>query len=162
MGEFTVDVELRGDTEIVMTRKFRAPQEMVFKCFTDAEVLPKWMCPPWANSIYCIVETEIGGLWRHKIDMGEHGLFDSFGQTLEFDSPNRYVRSDVINIPVTREAISTETATFTESDGITTVVLAVRHLSKELRDENAGSGVVEGTFAGFETIDAICKEMQIA
>lgn len=94
--------------------------------------------------------------------MGEHGSFDSFGQTLEFDAPNRYVRSDVVNIPVVREAISTETATFSEAEGVTTVELVVRHLSKEIRDENAASGVVEGSSMGFDAIDAILEEMQNA
>jgi hypothetical protein len=105
------------------------------------------------------VDTEIGGVWRHKIDLGEHGTFDSFGQTLEFDAPNRYVRSDVINVPVTREAIGTETATFTEKDGVTTVEIVIRHLSKELRDGNAESGVAEGTCSAYDHLEGLMAEM---
>lgn len=162
MHKFEVEVELRGDTELVMKRQFRAPQAMVFQCFTDAAILPKWMCPPFGTSTYCVVDTEIGGVWRHKIEMGEHGTFDSFGQTLDFDAPKRYVRSDVVNVPVVREAISTETATFSEADGITTVELVIRHLSKEYRDSSAGSGAVEGTCSAFESIDKILEDMQNA
>jgi len=159
MPEFQLQVDLRGDTEIVLSRQFRSPQALVFKCFTDAAILPKWLCPSWATSVYCVVDTEIGGVWRHKIDMGEHGTFDSFGQTLEFDAPNRYVRSDVINVPVTREAISTETATFTEKDGVTTVEIVIRHLSKELRDGNAESGVAEGTCSAYDHLEGLMAEM---
>ena len=162
MSEFQIEVELRGDTELVMRRKFRAPQVNVFKCFTDPEILPRWMCPTFAKSTYCVVEPEIGGIWRHKIDMGEHGTFDSFGQTLDFDAPNRYVRSDVINIPVVRESISTETATFSEKDGVTSVEIVIRHMSKEERDSQAKSGVVEGSASCYDGIDAILEEMQNA
>jgi len=162
MAEFKLQVALRGDTEIVMTRQFRAPQALVFKCFTDAQILPKWLCPPCGKSTYCVVDTEIGGIWRHKIEMGEHGTFDSFGQTLDFDAPNRYVRSDVINAPVIREAISTETATFTENDGVTTVELVIRHMSKELRESSAESGIEEGTCGAYDTLETIMAEIQSA
>ncbi len=160
MSELKLEVELRGDTELVLTRKFRAPKNLVFKCFTDAEILPKWMCPSFGTSTLCIVDTELGGVWRHKIDMGEHGTFDSFGQTLEFDAPNRYVRSDVINLPVVREAISTETATFSEAAGVTTVELVIRHLSKEYRDSQAESGVNEGTALAYDGLETILEQMQ--
>lgn len=162
MAEFMMESELRGDTELVLRRKFRAPKALVFKCFTDPTILPKWLCPPFGKSIYCAVDVEIGGVWRHKIDMGEYGMFDSFGQTLEFSAPDRYVRSDVVNVPVAREAISTETATFSEVDGVTTVELVVRHMSKDLRDENAASGVVEGTGGAFEALDGILMSLQNA
>lgn len=62
MPEFQLDVQLRGDTELVLTRKFRAPKEQVFRCFTDAAIVPKWMCPPFGTSTYCVVDTEIGGV----------------------------------------------------------------------------------------------------
>lgn len=160
MSEFKTETELRGENELVMRRQFRAPKELVFRCFTDAALVPKWMCPPFGTSTSCVIDTSIGGVWRHTIDMGEHGTFDSFGQTLDFDAPNRYVRSDVINIPVVRETISTETATFTESGGITTVELVARHMSKEGRDEQAGSGASEGLAQAFQTIDAMLIELQ--
>jgi uncharacterized protein YndB with AHSA1/START domain len=160
MSEFKLEVELRGDTEIVMKRNFRAPQALVFRCFTEPELLRKWLAPPNSVSTYCVIDTEIGGVWRHKLEMGEDITFDSFGQTLDFDAPNRYVRSDVINVPGLREAISTETATFSESGGVTTVELAIRHLCKEYRDACSESGVAEGSICGYETLDSILADLQ--
>lgn len=75
--------------------------------------------------------------WRHKIDLGEHGTFDLFGRKLEFEAPNRYVRSDVINVPVMREAISTETTTFVESEGVTIVELVDRQ-KRDLQTQIVG------------------------
>lgn len=158
MPEFTMEFETRGDTEIVMTRKFRAPKELVFKAVTTPEMVKKWMCPPFGTSTMLVIDTEIGGVWRHIIDMGEHGTFDSFGQTLEFDAPNRIVRSDVINIPGARENIATETSTFSEEGGITTLQLTIRHMSKELRDESMA--FAEGSCAGYDALEMILEEEQ--
>lgn len=161
MSEFKLEFELRGDTEIVLRRKFRAPKALVFRCFTDAEILPRWLTCGVGQSIHCEVNTEIAGMWRHKIDMGENGIFDSFGQTLEFEPPNRYVRSDVFNVPVYREAISRETTTFTEEDGVTTVEAVIRHLSKEYRDGHAASGIDEGSAKCYEMLDALLPQLSL-
>ena len=153
MSEFKLSVEFSGETELVLTRPFRAPQALVFRCFTDPEVVRKWLGFGMGTTTQCIADYEIGGLWRHQMDMGEHGTFDTFGQTLEYDAPNRIVRSYVYNVPVVREAICTETATFTESEGITTVQIRIRHLSKENRDGHAASGIEAGVGESYDALE---------
>lgn len=153
MPEFKLDLELRGDTEIVLRRQFRAPQALVFRCFTDPEMLPKWLGCGMGKTTLCIADHEIGGVWRHKMDMGEHGTFDSFGQILDFDSPKRIVRSYVYNVPVIREAVSTETATFSEVDGVTAVEIVIRHMSKENRDGHAASGLEYGAGKSYDALE---------
>lgn len=158
MPEFRLELELRGDTEIVLKRKFRAPQATVFNCFTDPEILPKWLGCGMGKTTLCVADYEIGGVWRHVMDMGEHGLFDSFGQTLDFEAPNRLVRSYVYNVPVIREAICTETATFSESDGVTSVEVVIRHFSKENRDGHAASGIEYGAGLSYDALEALITQ----
>lgn len=160
MSEFKLELELRGDTEIVLKRQFRAPQDMVFKCFSDPEILPKWLGCGMGKTTLCVADYEIGGVWRHMMDMGEHGVFDSFGQTLEFDAPNRMVRSYVYNVPVIREAICTETAVFSAVDEITTVEIVIRHLSKENRDGHAASGIEYGAGLSYDSLEALLVQPQ--
>lgn len=162
MSRFKAESELRGDTEIVITRQFAAPQSLVFQCMTDPAILPKWLCPPGGKSVHCEIDPKIGGVWRHKIEHGEGELFDSFGQTLDFDAPNRYVRSDVINVPVVRESISTETANFSEADGVTTVEMVIRHMNKEERDSAASMGAAEGIGWSFQALDEILESMLVS
>lgn len=158
MPEFKLDLELRGDTQIVLKRQFRAPQEMVFKCFTDPEVLPKWLGCGMGTTTLCVADYEIGGVWRHKMDMGEHGQFDSFGQTLDFDAPNRLVRSYIYNVPVIREAVCTETATFSNDGAITTVEVVIRHMSKENRDGHAASGIEYGAGKSYDSLEELLTQ----
>lgn len=155
MPEFKLQLELRGDTELVLSRQFRAPRDMVFNCFTDPEVLPKWLGCGMGTTTLCIADYEIGGVWRHQMDMGDHGLFDTFGQTLEFDAPNRLVRTYIYNVPVYREAVCTETAVFTEADGLTTVEIVIRHLTKENRDGHAASGIEYGAGKSYDALEEL-------
>lgn len=157
MPEFRLLVELRGDTEIVLKRMFRAPQAKVFECMTNPEILPKWLGCGMGTTTLCIADYEIGGVWRHQMDMGEHGLFDTFGQTLDFELPNRLVRSYVYNVPIIREAVCTETATFAESDGITTLEVVIRHMSKENRDGHAASGIEYGAGKSYDALEELLE-----
>ncbi len=158
MPEFKMELELRGDTEIVLKRQFRAPQEMVFKCFTDPEIQPKWLGCGMGKTTLCVADLEVGGVWRHTMDMGEHGVFDSFGQTLEHEAPNRAVRSYVYNVPVIRESICTESASFSEVDGVTTVEVVIRHLCKESRDGHAASGIEYGAGLSYDALEALLAQ----
>jgi len=153
MAEFKLELDLRGDTEIVLRRQFRAPKATVFDCFTDPEILPKWLGCGMGKTVLCVADYEIGGVWRHKMDMGDHGLFDSFGQTLEFEAPNRLVRSYIYNVPVIREAVSTETATFSESGGVTTVEIVIRHQSTAFGDGHVASGIEFGAGKSYDALE---------
>jgi len=96
------------------------------------------------------------------MDMGERGLFETFGQVLEFDAPNRMVRSYVYNVPVIREAISTESATFKEVDGITNVQIVIRHLSKDNRDGHFASGIEHGAGQSYDALEQLLPELTVS
>jgi uncharacterized protein YndB with AHSA1/START domain len=160
MPEFQLAVTLQGDTEILLQRSFRAPKALVFRAFTDPELLPKWLGCGMGKTTELVLSSEIGGVWRHCMDLGEHGLFETFGQTLGFDAPNRLVRSYIYNVPVIREAVSTETATFTEDDGLTHVEILIRHLSKENRDGHAGSGLEYGAGKSYDALEELLAAEQ--
>jgi uncharacterized protein YndB with AHSA1/START domain len=157
MSEFKLSATKRGDTEIVLERAFRAKRELVFKCFTEPELVKQWLGCGCGKTTVCESSTSVGGPWRHVMDMGERGQFETFGQILEFDGPNRLVRSYVYNVPVIREAISTETATFAEVDGVTTVQILVRHLSKENRDGHFDSGLEGGASMSYDALELLIR-----
>ena len=152
-AEHKLKVEPVGDTEILMRRQFRAPREMVFRCFTDPKLLTQWLGCSMGKTLLCEVDTSIGGVWRHTMDMGEHGKFETFGQTLEYEAPKRLVRSYVYNVPTIRESVSSETATFSEANGITTVEILIRHLGKESRDGHMGSGLEFGAGSSYDSLE---------
>ena len=53
-----------GKQEIIITRDFDAPRELVFKAYTDPKLLPQWFGPREYTTIVDKMEARPGGLWR--------------------------------------------------------------------------------------------------
>jgi uncharacterized protein YndB with AHSA1/START domain len=155
--EFKLDVSPVGDTQIKLRRQFRASRDMVFKCFTDASLLSQWLGSEMGTVVKCEVDTSIGGSWRIVMNLKEQGRFETFGQMLALEPSRRLVRSYVYNTPETVEKITTETATFNESSGVTTVEIFIRHLDKSSRDAHLQAGLEFGAGSSFDSLEQLLK-----
>jgi uncharacterized protein YndB with AHSA1/START domain len=65
-GEAEVPKEIIGptDRELLITRVFDAPRELVFEAFTRPEHLMKWWGPHGCTVISCESDPKAGGIWR--------------------------------------------------------------------------------------------------
>src|SRR2546430_16857972 len=65
MNKMTLKTE--GDTHVVVTRRFAAPPEAVYRAHTDPKLIQKWMLGPegWTMSV-CISEAKLGGKIRYE------------------------------------------------------------------------------------------------
>lgn len=153
MTKHKLEVTLPSDTEICMTRKFNFPKELLYQAFADHETHKHWMGCNYGKCTESIGKPEIGAYWSFKMDMGEHGHFHCFGQILEVEPNEKLTRTFVYNVPIIRENPSVEVATFTEVDGVTTLQVHVRHLSKENRDGHVNSGMEAGASSSYDALD---------
>jgi uncharacterized protein YndB with AHSA1/START domain len=70
-----------GKQEIVITREFDAPRELVFKAFTDPALYVQWLGPRRLTMLLDTFEPRSGGRWRyiHKDQSGNefgfHGVY---------------------------------------------------------------------------------------
>jgi uncharacterized protein YndB with AHSA1/START domain len=62
--------EAATDRELVITRMFDAPRELVFRCWTEPDHLVKWFGPTGFTATSVTVDPAEGGAWR----MGIHGI----------------------------------------------------------------------------------------
>jgi uncharacterized protein YndB with AHSA1/START domain len=53
-----------SDREIVMERVFNAPRELVFKAYTDPDLIPKWWGPRYLTTTVDKMDVRVGGVWR--------------------------------------------------------------------------------------------------
>lgn len=51
----------RPEREIVITRTFEAPAELVYKCWTEAEHMAKWWGPHMFSNPVCEIDARVGG-----------------------------------------------------------------------------------------------------
>ena len=141
-----------------MTREFDAPRDLVFRAYTDPELLVQWLGPrKYAMSLERW-EPRDGGRWRytHSDDEGNsygfHGVFhgeqtpDGMLQTFEFDGAPGHV--------------SLEKLVLEERDGKTVMHNWSVYQSVEARDAMIAGGMEEGVNDGFDRLDALLATLR--
>ena len=73
----------------VLERVFDAPRELVWKTWTDPELVPRWY-GPGVESIVHRLEAKPGGLWLHEMKWGGNSHFQRAEYT-EVTPPERLV-----------------------------------------------------------------------
>jgi uncharacterized protein YndB with AHSA1/START domain len=140
-----------SDLEIVATRVFHAPRELVFDAWTSPEHLPNWMTGPegWTMTV-CDIDLRPGGAWHFAwsksdgTDMAMHGIYD------EVDRPRRLVRTESWGGDW---ADTLNTLELTEAGGYTTAVSTSVYPTLEARDAALGSGMKEGMNISFNRLE---------
>ena len=108
-----------SDLEIVTTRKFDAPIELVFDVLTKPEHVRHWFAPFEDKMTVCSIDLRVGGDY-HMVFVTPDGTECSFrGTYLEIERPARIVDTWLFEGWPDAEAV--ETVDLSETDGMTTV-----------------------------------------
>ena len=152
IGELTITTPT--DTEIVMTREFNAPRDLVFEAHTSCEHTSRWWGPRRYEIVDCEIDFREGGKWRmvHRGEGGEeHGFH---GEYREIVRPERITWT--FTYEGAPEHVSVETVTFEERDGKTILTARADYGSLEGRDAMLQSGMAEGAA---ETWDRLAEHL---
>jgi len=144
----TAAVTLPTDEQILITREFDAPRQLVFKAFTTPELVRRWWHAKRGEMTVAEIDLRAGGKWRYVM-VAESGLEVGFhGEYREIVPNERIVSTEIYEgLPegVSEEQAATvNTATFAESDGRTTLTILVQAPSKKARDAIIESGMEDG------------------
>ena len=156
----------------VLERVFDAPRELVWKTWTDPELLPHWYGPRVETIIHRL-ELKPGGLWLLEMQMGGNSNYQRVEYT-EVTPPERLVwlhsNSDadwnIISSPMMADwpRVLLTTVTFEEDGGQTTVRLTwVPHEASEAEIAcftAAMDGMDKGWGAGMELLADLLAELQ--
>lgn len=144
-----------SDREVVITRQFDAPRELVFDCHTKPDLVRRWLLgPPGWTMPVCDIDLKVGGRYRY-VWRGPDGEELAMGGT--FQVIERPERID------TREQFDEDwtggetfiTTRFIEQAGKTTATLTVLYSSKEAREGALATGMAEGMEAGYQRLDEL-------
>lgn len=152
----TLTVTTPTDREIVMTRDFEAPRDLVFEAHSSCEHLSQWWGPRKYQIASCDVDFRPGGAWRivHRGADGQEFAFR--GEHWEIVRPERIVRTfEWEGLP---GHVSVETLTLEERDGVTTLTSTSVFDSVEDRDGMLESGMEGGAN---ETMDRLEEYLQV-
>ena len=141
---------LPGVQEVVITRLFDAPCEVLFKVITDPELLPKWWGPRYLTTVVDKMEVRQGGIWRF-IQEDPHGYEYAFhGVYHEVKAPERLVYTFEFEGMPGRALL--ETVAFAEQDGRTVMTDKLVFQSVEDRDGMLKSGMESGSTDSMERL----------
>ena len=99
-----------GKQEIIITRVFDAPRELVFKAMTDPKIVAQWFGPREYTNTIDKMEVRPGGLWRfiqrdqHGNEFAFHGVHhdvvapERIVATFEFEGVPGHVLLQTVNL----------------------------------------------------------------
>jgi uncharacterized protein YndB with AHSA1/START domain len=152
----SLTVTTGGDREIVLSRTFNAPRELVFDAWTKPELLVRWYGARGWHLVGCDVDLRVGGAWRF-VSTGPAG--DSMVQSgvyQEIDAPDRLVYTEKFdNQSYPGETLVTHT--FVERSAKTTVTSTLRYPSRNARDIVLRYPMARGAGEGFDRLDELLR-----
>ena len=154
----TARVELPTDEQILITREFDAPRDLVYKAWTTPELVERWWHANRGEMTVAEIDLRVGGTWRYVM-VAEGGLEVGFhGEFREIVPNERIVSTEVYEGFPEGEAV--DTLTLTEVDGRTTLAILVQHTSKEHRDAHIASGMEAGMQDAMDLLEQVAISLR--
>jgi len=153
MSKLTLKTE--GDTHIVVTRRFAASPEAVYRAHTDPKLIQQWCLGPegWTMPV-CINEARPGGKIRYEWSNGKKGGFYLTGEFLELNPYSKIVHVERMHLPDPTPDNHVET-TF-EPDGAGTLMTMRMTLPNEqTRAMMLATGMKRGMEASYVRLETL-------
>ena len=157
-------IEFPNDLEIVVTREFDAPIQLVFDVFTKPEHVRNTIAPFGEEVTVCSIDLRVGGNY-HFVFVTDDGTECSFrGTYVEVEPPTRTVETWLFGGWPDAEAV--ETWQLRETDGVTTLTMRLAFRDQAGRDhypataQDAGELTSsDGPSASFDAMEDILRSL---
>ena len=157
-------VSLPSDREVEITRSFKAPRALVYRAYTEPDLVSRWLLgPPGWSMPVCEMDVRVGGRYRWRWRSDDNGSEFGFSGTFrEVQPPSRLVHTEAYDPGSVgggypgQDAIVT--VTFTEDAGVTTVKSSIDFGSKEARDAAIATGMTDGMEQSYQLLDRLLDE----
>jgi uncharacterized protein YndB with AHSA1/START domain len=155
-------VTLPSDEEILITREFAAPKQLVYKAWTTPDLVKRWWSGRRGAMTLAEIDLRVGGTWRYV--MQAHGGFEVafHGEFRELAPNERTVSTEVYEMPGVAPDDwpgTLNTTTFVESEGRTTMTVLVQCPSRAVRDAIIDSGMEGGMNESYEALEQVARAL---
>jgi uncharacterized protein YndB with AHSA1/START domain len=154
----TATVTLPTDEQILITREFNAPKELVYRAWTTPELVKRWWNAKRGEVTIAEIDLRVGGVWRYVMVTDDGFEVGFHGEFREIVPNERVVATEVYEGMPDAEAVNT--VTFDEEDGRTTLTILVQHMSKEHRDAHIDSGMEAGMQDAFDLLEEVAVSLR--
>lgn len=149
-----------GKQEIVITREFDAPKELVFKAFTDPELYTQWLGPRGFTMTLETFEPRNGGTWRYVHKDKEGNEYAFHGVYHDITAPQRIISTFEFEGLPEKGHVVLETARFEALPGNRTKLTSQAVFqSVEDRDDEIQSGMEEGVNDSYDRLAELLEKL---
>ena len=153
MSKLTLRTE--GDRHVVVTRRFAAPPQAVYRAHTVPEVIQRWMLGPdgWTMPV-CVCDARPGGKIRFEWSNGKGGGFYLTGEFVEVVPFSRVVHIERMHMPDPTPDNRVETRFDPDGKG-TLLTMRMTLPNAETRAAMLATGMEHGMEASYERLEKI-------
>ena len=153
-----------SEREVKVTRSFKAPRTLVYRAYTEPQLVQRWMLgPPGWSMPVCEMDVRVGGRyrwrWRNDQDGSEFGFSGTFR---EVQPASRLVHTEAYDPGTVGDGYPDKdaivTVSFAEDGGVTTVTTLIDFGSKEVRDAAVATGMTDGMEQSYQQLDGLLRE----
>ncbi|MFZ4814663.1 MAG: SRPBCC family protein [Phototrophicaceae bacterium] len=152
-----------SDTELVVSRTFNAPRDLVWRAWTQSEHLTQWWGPTDWKVTVSQMDFRVGGHWLYCMagppSEGSPEIIESWGKSvyLEITPQTSFVYEDYFvdstGAVIEGMPVSTSTLKFDEQNSQTVVTIIISFSTKEQRDGLIEMQVIPGMTQTFDHLE---------
>lgn len=140
--------------ELVFTRTYDAPRELVFYAWTDPRHIGKWWGPKGFTTTTNVMEVKVGGIWDYVMHGPDGTDYPSRSVYTEIEKPERLAFSNVGGKADDPHLTCQMYVTFEETDGKTKLTLRMLFPSADAAERAKELGAEVG---GHESLDRLAN-----
>lgn len=161
MHKLTLTTE--GDRHVVVTRRFAAPPELVYRAHTEAALVQQWMLGPdgWTMPV-CLSDPRPGGRIRYEWADGSGRGFFLTGEFVELVPYSRIVHIERMHLPMATTPDNRVDTTFAAEGGGTLMTMRMTLPSAEVRAAMLSTGMERGMEASYARLEGLPSMQALA
>ena len=153
MSKLTIQAE--GDRFVVVTRRFAAAPEAVYRAHLEPAIVQRWMLgPPGWSMPVCVSDPRPGGKLRYEWSDGQGHGFHLTGEFVALEPFSRIVHVERMFLPQQTPDNHVETRFEADGDG-TLMTMRMTLPDEPTRAQMLASGMEHGMEAGYARLEGL-------
>ncbi|MEO7224074.1 MAG: SRPBCC family protein [Devosia sp.] len=151
-------LEAVGDRQLVITRDFDAPRDLVFLCYSKPELMKRWYgLPDWEMTV-CEIDFRVSGKWRFVSKAPSGYQMASQGIYTLITKPEQIDQTELFDEDWTGGETKNELKLVDLGDGKTRAITTVNYATPEGRAAAVATPMATGMEIGFKRLDDLLAE----
>lgn len=148
-----------SELEIVLTREFDAPKDLVFEAWTNPIHVKNWWGPDCVEMSECEIDLRVGGAFRYGTQSPDGSQHPFIGVFREIERPSRLVHTFIYDIEPYNQFEAVFTVLFEDINGRTRMTETILHKTTEARDGHLYSGMEQGAAMALDQLEALLARL---